>query len=400
VNARRAHAALDRRQQGFNTLCLRIWSNDSPNEGGQAFLDNDGRPGNGKFEELNPAYFQYSDKRAQACWEEGFILAAFPDWFGKIDISVEDAKAVTRYMLARWNAYNLIWALSGEYHRAFVKQTEPWDEWDSWHDLGSYVQQHNPYRHPVSSHPSPWGNNEKGQVSTSMDLQESGWLDHHWMQSKRWELFNRIPLYSLHDYRLQPARPTLFTEGLYETQEEFGLPDGVEADAYHIRLQAWASLLSGAAGTIYGHDRGRGGNSYRPEMLLTPGAEDFWHLADLFQSIDWWQLIPRPEVVLIDGKPVPLKEDARQLVPYVAVIPDRLIVMYVPGDYHDHKLTLRGLSGVFTSAEWINPRTGARTTVSSKSIGKGVKTETWDLPGVPDDNDWVFLARLTSMTTN
>jgi len=102
------HYVDTRKAQEFNSICLRIWSNDDPNDGGHAFHDNKGRPGNGNFKDMNAEYFKYSDRRAEAMWKSGFILAAFPDWFGKIDISVENAKLISRYMLARWNAYNII----------------------------------------------------------------------------------------------------------------------------------------------------------------------------------------------------------------------------------------------------------------------------------------------------
>jgi len=226
-----------------------------------------------------------------------------------------------------------------------------------------------------------------------MDLQNSGWLDHHWMQSKRWNLFNRIPLYSLHDYQLTPARPTLFMEGLYEDQDNFGMPEGEVATAYHNRLQGWSSLLSGAAGTIYGHDKGRGGNSYEPELLKKPGAEDFKHLSTFFRNIEWWRLVPHHEWILMNGQFIHLLEDDRLLKPFLAAIPNELYVAYIPDIEQNTNLTITDLGRQPYMAKWYNPRNGNFTPLNNSNPIQPNQNGDWAVPAAPDGQDWVIVLK-------
>src|SRR5690606_34251712 len=110
-----------RREKGFNVVQMRYLSIAEPNEGGYPFEDNrtDGI-GTGSFEELNPSYFRFLDRRFESAFQAGFVVAGHPEWLGRdVDITLADAKVLHRYLLARYGAYNVLWSLSGEFDKNF-----------------------------------------------------------------------------------------------------------------------------------------------------------------------------------------------------------------------------------------------------------------------------------------
>ena len=58
------------------------------------------------------------------------------------------------------------------------------------------------------------------------------------------------------------------------------------------------------------------------------GAERVWHLADFFESIEWWRLIPAPELLVTQ----PGNQAKRHFVTISKSAENDLIVAYVPED--------------------------------------------------------------------
>ena len=204
------------------------------NEGGYAFLQRD-------FERLNPAYFQALDRRMDAIWSHGFVAAIPAAWWGKTSKAVFDiqwAKRISAYCAVRYGAYNSLWCLSGEYQYAF--KDCGWTE-ESFNDLGRTVQAHNPYGHPLSIHPSArldWPPPHNCQ--SSRPFHDSGWLDHHWLQTgQSIDRMHNIVTRTAENRALSPPRPVFCSEGYYDVADD--------ADqAYHARWQAWVAMLSGS----------------------------------------------------------------------------------------------------------------------------------------------------------
>ena len=205
------------------------------NEGGYPFPDGD-------TAKLNEAYFASLDLRMNEIWKNGFAVGMHPTWFGKLNCFFDYATAVriSRYLAVRYGAYNALWSLSGEYQ--YAMRDCGWTD-DQINQLGNAVAEVNPYRHPLSIHPSSrpdW----KGQhgLQSSRAFQNSGWLDHHWLQTgQKVDTMYLVPERIVENRALQPTRPVFLSESYYERSSD-------KQHVYHTRWQAWVAFLNGAAG--------------------------------------------------------------------------------------------------------------------------------------------------------
>ena len=140
------------------------------------------------------------------------------------------------------------------------------------------------------------------------------------------------------------------------------------------RALYWSLLVSPTAGVTYGGhgvwgwDDGTVPPVAHPntgiplpwqQALLMEGAEQIRYLADLFESMEWWRLLPAPE--LLFSQP---GDQAKQRFVTVSKSPQGdLIVAYIPED-RTIQLTLTGLPDDL-SAIWFDPRNGMRQPATS-----------------------------------
>ncbi len=397
----------DRRAKGFTVILAQYFATHQRNEAGYPFPANTKLPGNGDFDELNPDYFKQLDVRVQAIWDGGFVLAAHPTWIGKrMWMPPEDAGRISRYLMARYGAYNIIWSLSGEYQYSYSRQPRPWTTQD-WKALGKTVQSCNVFGHPVSVHPSgrqkpddpPEWPAEAHVGSSGGEFHNEAWLDHNWLQTgQRFDLLWRNPMRVAENYTRTPVKPLIHSEGWYENQRKWG-PICTPA---HIRWQAWAAFLNGAAGHGYGawglwqfHDPSdpesnltkRDDTPSWQEALSYTGAAQLKHLRDFFTSIEWTALQPHRDWVRLDGRTPELQSLTD---PHCAAKPGDSYVIYVPMDNRGKRAQILGLADQVYAARWFNPRDGSSSPIND---GEPIDTDddgTWTAPPVPDDEDWVL----------
>jgi len=255
-----------RKAQGFTVIQVSFWRSYKKgpqcNEAGYPFPNNtyaDGVPqDNGDFSVLNRDYFDGLDTRMAHLWEQGFVVAGPPNWIGThVRISFEDAVNLHRYLLARYGAYNVSWALSGEFGRVFedAETGEGWWSLAPFQELGRSVAEFNPYGHPLSIHPggrlldagpdSKWR-----QRSSSIEMHDETWLDNNWIQIGTGQCGTSVAS----DYALDPTKPVLLAETNYEGASPHGAKfrDSNTIDADIVRHSAWAAFMNGAAGYTYG----------------------------------------------------------------------------------------------------------------------------------------------------
>lgn len=384
----------DRKEKGFNTVLMAVMHAigdypDEPaghaNEGGHVLLERD-------FGRLNPEYFESADRRWRALHDGGFAVASPLAWWGKTDNCVfdaEQARKLAAYFAVRYGAFNVIWALAGEYQYTFRDCGWTADDIDA---LGEAVQAHNPYGRPVSIHPSGQTRWEDGHgVQSSRPFQASSWLDHHWLQTgQSADRMFWIVERAQENRALEPARPVFCSEAYYDRADD---PDS----AYHSRWQAWTALLSGCAGYGYG---AQGVWQFRDEAFEEPGklvphtAE--WREAIAFEGsrqagivatvlgeLPWHRWEPAREALLVEGKPAgkPTPEDVTP--PTHAAVPGELHVVYVPRGNGGKRLELVD-EGTF-ALRWVDPRTG-------ESVEAGPLDGTLALPERPEPGeDWVAI---------
>ncbi len=395
---------------GFTAVMTEFLEIDQPNEGGPAFPGNASGPGNAQFADLNPAFFAALDRRMAALWEAGLAVCAHPTWVGKQAVfSPGDVTWLSRYLLARYGAYNLLWSLSGEYQYAYTQQP-PWTTAD-WQALGRAVAAANVYGHPISVHPSGRQGLEDPaawppaahQASSGGEFHDEPWLDHNWLQTGHaLDLLWRVPQRIAENYSRVPAKPVLHAEGFYEQQTTEG------ASARMVRWQAWTAFLDGAAGHAYGangvwqffdprarigigRDRANSqpwhGRSWRT-ALEAPGGRQLIHLLTFLRSMEWHRLTPRPEWLRVRGVPV---ETDSVTDPHCAAIDNRVVVVYIPAGNAGLRLEVLHLGGHQYRAQWYDPRTGQYSPASEQPV-RGDRLEgAWRAPSVYRHSDWVLL---------
>lgn len=370
-----------RKQQGFNGLNLRLAKAKEKNEDGLPYLD-------GKSDQLNAAFFQGADARLRTLWEAGFVTFFMPDFLGQGSYTMQDARDVSRYMLARFAAFNVAYIITGEYDN-FRRNVDFWDRYEPWNELGNYIKTINDkaYKVPLGVHPL---NASSGKIS-----HREAWLDYNQIQSKLWREFDTVPLAVLTDYRRTPAKPTFYAEGIYENQPWAG---DVGTD-WHVRHQTWVPLTNGAAVVDYGEHHVKGGDVPAEELakcLDAPGAKQALYALRFMQKLDWWKLAPQREWVLVNGQVPPLTAPkANTALPYLLAEPGQTYVAYLMRGLENATLTLTHLEKKLYRATWFDPRTNRVMTING---GEPINTELrdeWAIPKrpAPANEDWVLLLR-------
>jgi hypothetical protein len=425
----------DRKLKGFTVALAQFLSLVNRNEGGYPFPGNTSTPGTNDFAQLNAEHFKALDLRMQALHDNGFVMAAHPAWLSEYKISLTNTQRLSRYLMARYGAYNLVWSLSGEYQQKYLP-VNTWDDassggvwgicWDysanaartncEWNQLGRAVVGYDAYDHPTSLHPgtrlgpwdtppSEWGSNAANQ-SSSGEFHAQSWLDHNWVQSGQFTenlfyIYRRIA----DDYARTPTKPVVHSEGFYENEKEEG------ATPADIRWQAWVAWLNGSAGHIYGaggvyqfYDPAAPFNSHIPHeqtpwniALGYPGSSYLRHVRDFFSAVEWWKLEPSRTLVRVDGS-VPVAPTASDLTPpHAASIANQVYVLFIPRNNAGRTIALTGLGTGQYIAQVFNPRYG---TYFNLNNGNPVSMNgTWTVPAsvYADSDDWVV--KLTSGTT-
>ena len=194
------------------------------NEGGKPYLTRD-------FSVVNPAYFEYADRRIKHLVEAGIVPAIVggwgrPDCDGMQMAGVAGIKRHWRNLIARYGAYPTVWIIGGE------------SGGPQWTEVARYVRKIDPYRHPATIHPC---NSARQSVTDEtvidFDMLQTGHGD--------WEAARgAIPKLKA-AYARKPVMPAVIGEYCYEGHMQTAFQD-VQ------RYVFWGCMLSGAAGHTYG----------------------------------------------------------------------------------------------------------------------------------------------------
>jgi len=400
----------DRKAKEFTVILSQYYALDERNEGGYAFLTNHSKPGNGNFDDLNPAYFQQLDTRLKAIWDNGFVLAAHPTWISEDNISLSNAERVSRYLLARYGAYNIVWSLSGEYQYSY-EDNRPGGSWftSDWNSLGNFIQEHNPFGHPVSVHSSgrtDWENltgiEGSGEQSSGGEFHSQSWLDHNWLQTghsddRLWRVAQRTE----ENYNRTPPKPVHHSEGFYENISSEG------ASAYEVRWQAWSAYLNGAGGHGYGAsgvwqfydpDDPYNETGYEPwdgtswsAALNYGGSGQLQYLHNFFDEFDWWKLEPHRDWLQYNDSENPMPTSSNITPPHLSAVENELYVVYIPRGNSDEEIKITNLGDERYLAKRYNPRTGGWADINGGDPITPVNGQ-WTIPNwvYNDDNDWAL----------
>lgn len=339
------HYVDDRRAKGFTAVQIRAGYPTEPeavNEGGPTFIR--------RYERINPENFQWLDKRIQYVADQGMVPVITGQWYmGVADMPLADLQRFWRYLVARYQAYNVVWIVTGEY--GFLDDLQKVDQ------LGMYVSQIDALNHVTAVHPTP--NEPFFAYSSAEHFAAAPWLDIHVQQT--WDQAATRSAMVM-DYGREPVMPAINIEAGY---------DGLWGwNREMVRRDAWTVYLSGGAGYSYGangvfnwNDGCCDEEEYHPprwyDVLDGPSANDMRHLAAFFARTAWWEMVPHDELAS-EG--------------YLLAKPGEEYVVYLPPTavgrsqrFHWFKsfvssndsvtIDLTEAQGMFKAA-WFDPKTG------------------------------------------
>ncbi|HUW10999.1 MAG TPA: DUF4038 domain-containing protein [Anaerolineae bacterium] len=395
------------------------------NEGGPPFTE--------RWSLINPAYFEYADKRIKYLVDNGLVPCIVGGWGHHIEwMGIDNAIRFWEYLVARYAAYPVIWCLSGEtelhaelplgvffdgvlrLYYAFAaalghvallhkgasairrvvcrlartgirKRSEDRlkARRDAWIRVGQAVAGADPARHIITTHPIT------GRFS-HQTLDNAAWVGVTSIQSGHSEdasksMFGQI----LQSARFDPRRPIINMEPWYERiLGRFGDDDQ--------RYAFWMCVLAGAAGHSYGANGlwqmsteedgflGHWGVADWSAAYRYPGSTHLGLGKQLLSRFKWWQLQPRLECVM------PHWSETTERLPVLASIGEGVLIGYFPKCAASTSTVVRCLAPDRTyRAFWFDPRTGAEHPVPVEGIS-GV-SRCWTVPPRPTLDDWVLV---------
>jgi hypothetical protein len=395
TNKEEAKYYLDiRKTQGFNVIqavaLAEIDGLNDPNQYGE-------KP----FESLKPMkfnekYWIYVDEVISLAEERGIHIALLPTWGDKVFKNTwgegpEIFNAENAFEFGKWIGWrytdrkNLIWVIGGDRNpRKDSDDAKIWNQMAA--GIKSTSNKHNPIL--MTFHPQP---NTPGGSSTW--FHQSEWLDFNMHQTGHCP---NQPTYSIidHDYKLNPTKPTLDGEPLYEEHpncfnaKELGYsnPDDIR------RIMYW-NVFAGGAGQTYGcHavwqmytlDRQPINGPLKPWQISLdlPMANQVKHLKNLMLSKSYFDRIPDFE--LVSSK----QEDDEHFVIVTKDIGGSYALIYFPTG-KTVEVDFSKLKNSTLKANWYDPRTGVSFPYTGSTLIKGKnKIRT---PSSGKGQDWVLV---------
>jgi hypothetical protein len=301
----------DRNQKGFTVVQIvaGLVPGEEEDLSDLGFRNEGGGVWEKEFRRINPAYFDYADKRIQHLLENGIVPAIVGSWSTILrDMGVVKMKQHWRYVVARYGAYPVFWVLGGEVYDPPVEVVQQLPEslrsWvtPGWTEVARYLRNMDPYHHPLTVHERP----------TPMDipLQDDSLTDFDLLQSSHLgvaSLANSVAVLNIRYARSRVIKPVVQGEIGYEKLGEDHLEN-------FQRMAFWLSMLNGAAGHTYGangvwvaHEGTRQLHRVRfsfvswQEGMQFPGGIQVGLDSRLLRRYEWWRFVPHPEWVAPRG---------------------------------------------------------------------------------------------------
>lgn len=381
-----------RAQQGFTVIQAVVLAElnglTDPNANGDLPLENNdpNRP--------NEAYFRQVDYIVQKAASLGIYIAMLPTWGDKINKSswgagpeifnTTNARTYGKYLGKRYrHQWNIVWVLGGD------RNPRGQGDIDIWRALAAGITEGVGSRDSVlmTFHPQP---HDPG--GSSAWFQNDDWLDFNMNQTghcKDQPIYDKIA----YDYSLQPVKPTLDGEPLYEDHpicfdaKKYGF-----SDADDIRKDFYWDLFAGAFGVTYGchdvwqmyqpgKDAVNGARRYWYEALRLPGAEQMKFVKKLMLSRPYLERIPDPSLILTKQR-----KDSTYCIGTRAADGSYAFVYTPTGEKLD--INTASLKGRRLKVSWYNPRNGD---LSPAKKAKRTPEMHFIPPTSGDGKDWVLV---------
>jgi len=382
----------DRKAKGFTVVQLvaGLFPEVSPfdprgkNEAGFAWEEN--------FRRINPAWFDMADLRIRWLVKEGLVPCVLGAWgYYLLMLGPEKMKQHWRYIVARWWAYPVVWAVCGEvalpFYLSRTRSADSEAQISGWTEIARYIRQIDPGHRLVTAHPASVARDEVTDDSViDFDMLQTG--------HKGYESIPGTMRTLRREVARNPKMPVLVGEVNYE-----GIMHGTHDEIQ--RLVFWGCLLGGAAGHTYGANGlwqfNRPGDLFGPSVLGHTWGNTLWEQAYRFpggrhlgvgrkilQRYGWPHLEEHPEWV----SPAAGEEDWFNC--YAAGVPGRLRLIYIfkPMASWTNRVKVLSLEAGEWRAVFIDPRTADEYPIGKISAGAD---RSWAVPLPPEMKDWLLV---------
>jgi hypothetical protein len=237
--------------------------------------------------------------------------------------------------------------------------------------------------HLVSYHGS-------GHTSSSTWFHHADWLDFNSIQSGHgWAA--KTYEYTVQDYSLSPAKPTVDMEPPYENHPTG--PDTPRIDSHQVRKGAYWAMLAGAAGHGYGaldlfylykeSDGPFPRNGFQPwrTAIAYEGSRQVGWMRWLFELRPWYKMVP-DQSVLAAGQ-----GEGEDHVQAARAEDGSFVLAYVPTG-KPLSIRMDTISGKEVKAQWYDPRKGTWVSIG-QFPNAGVRE--FVAPATGDRDDWVLV---------
>jgi hypothetical protein len=340
----------------------------------------------------NDLYFKHVDDVVNIAEKLGMFIGMLPTWGDKWKKSagaesgiftVKNAAYYGEFLGQRYIDKPVIWILGGD------QNIENDDEAAIIRSLARALRKGDAGNHLITYHP-------RGPGLSSDFCHFEPWLDFNMIQSSHGARDHDNGLFTDHDYKLRPSKPTVDGEPRYECiPVGFYNADSVSSlrfDAYDVRQAAYWSLLAGACGHTYGNNNiwqmwepGRepriGANIPWMQALDHPGAFQMGYVRRLFESRPFTKLIP-DEDIMVDA---PACGGGK--VRAATASDGSYSILYSPRGM-PFSVDLGRIRSQRVRACWYDPRYG---TSHELHTGSNRGYQTFNPPSSGRGNDWLLL---------
>lgn len=249
-------------------------------------------------------------------------------------------------------------------------------------------------RQLISYHP------KKGGAQSGVHFHDAAWLAFNSVQE--WPEVQVVR--TTEDWARTPAKPTWLFEGRYEGywKRNYKPEDWGE---WQIRQQAYQTVLAGAFGHTYGHERvfgfGNDGVNWR-EFMDTPGARSMTHLAKVMNGFSASDALNRvPDQTLVDGDEGKAGRERSDRISAARTASGRQAIFY-SATGRPIRVRMEKLAAAKMFAWWFNPRGGkwhvdGQEATEQKFFGRDLATglgsgvREFTPPSRGEGQDWVLI---------
>lgn len=360
--------------------------------------------------------FQIQDKYFKYIADAGLVHAnsqlMFPSEISKKFFEDEAfVRSVSRYWVARYGAYPVMWTLGQEVDDDYFGKNDITPVNNPYKTIAKYIGEADPYKSPLTAHQenacnvgakggvpvadASWGGKTTiNKPSSFMYLSEHTWWGVQW----RPDIASQNSFTAPKDYWDNSTKPAVIYEARYEQ---------LYTGNFGARATGWIAYLCGMFGYGYGgqdmwyyqttyagdEESTDGYEVINPdakkitwgELIMRTTGDELTYMRGFLESVGWWKLVPDFATGTAYVK------DVSDKTTFYAVAHDGNDV-YV-GYFYDQTENATGKfvgldTKVTYTAQWFNPVTGEYTLIDTE-----IKAEDgeYPIPGKPAKQDMVLL---------